>query len=104
NVTLTPIQLSILSLHDALPICETVMTIVPVSGYLLSQFGTTLPVPAATPPRWGVRPSEDKAVRPHILGGFAHVCARPPVRAVNRDRKSTRLNSSHRTISYAVFC
>src|SRR5207248_8211416 len=22
----------------------------------------------------------------------------------NRDRKSTRLNSSHRTISYAVFC
>src|SRR5207248_11279814 len=27
---------------------------------------------------------------------------RRPVRA--RDRKSTRLNSSHRTISYAVFC
>src|SRR5437867_7757047 len=24
--------------------------------------------------------------------------------AVTRDRKSTRLNSSHRTISYAVFC
>src|SRR5207248_5408618 len=24
--------------------------------------------------------------------------------AMNRDRKSTRLNSSHRTISYAVFC
>src|SRR5207248_4134093 len=23
---------------------------------------------------------------------------------INRDRKSTRLNSSHRTISYAVFC
>src|SRR5207248_11523780 len=35
----------------------------------------------------------------------------PPARArarsraaVNPDRKSTRLNSSHRTISYAVFC
>src|SRR6266705_5199548 len=27
--------------------------------------------------------------------------SRPPRR---RDRKSTRLNSSHRTISYAVFC
>src|SRR5437867_7876562 len=26
------------------------------------------------------------------------------VRAVVGDRKSTRLNSSHRTISYAVFC
>src|SRR5207248_11088643 len=24
--------------------------------------------------------------------------------AIGRDRKSTRLNSSHRTISYAVFC
>src|SRR5207248_9971841 len=26
------------------------------------------------------------------------------VRRVEEDRKSTRLNSSHRTISYAVFC
>src|SRR6266516_7358615 len=41
-------------------------------------------------------------------------CGRGPVRAAagssprtrtgRRDRKSTRLNSSHRTISYAVFC
>src|SRR5574337_1526907 len=29
--------------------------------------------------------------------------ARGP-RATNRDRKSTRLNSSHHSISYAVFC
>src|SRR5438094_2386786 len=28
----------------------------------------------------------------------------PPARAAARDRKSTRLNSSHRTISYAVCC
>src|SRR5437867_7365451 len=27
-----------------------------------------------------------------------------PVERLRRDRKSTRLNSSHRTISYAVFC
>src|SRR5437867_9956324 len=26
------------------------------------------------------------------------------IRAYSQDRKSTRLNSSHRTISYAVFC
>src|SRR5258707_8123384 len=26
------------------------------------------------------------------------------IRALNRDRKSTRLNSSHANISYAVFC
>src|SRR5690348_18222326 len=30
-----------------------------------------------------------------LLGGSVHV---------NRDRKSTRLNSSHPSISYAVFC
>src|SRR5207248_7210696 len=29
---------------------------------------------------------------------------RDAVRATTQDRKSTRLNSSHRTISYAVFC
>src|SRR5437764_3063798 len=28
----------------------------------------------------------------------------PAVRAKSEDRKSTRLNSSHRCISYAVFC
>src|SRR5437867_8495641 len=37
------------------------------------------------------------------------VCSRAranswPDRTTNSDRKSTRLNSSHRTISYAVFC
>src|SRR5437868_7824099 len=36
------------------------------------------------------------AVRPRALAG---VCGEPPT-----DRKSTRLNSSHVSISYAVFC
>src|SRR3712207_8815322 len=44
--------------------------------------------------------------------GVAHVQAQHPVdrqgdvfgRAVRADRKSTRLNSSHANISYAVFC
>src|SRR5215203_6996543 len=31
-------------------------------------------------------------------------CARPPPAARQRDRKSTRLNSSHANTSYAVFC
>src|SRR5258708_25668687 len=30
--------------------------------------------------------------------------ARPPLRVAALDRKSTRLNSSHQIISYAVFC
>src|SRR5689334_24126890 len=38
----------------------------------------------------------------HVVFELAHV-ARPTVR-VQRDRKSTRLNSSHSSISYAVFC
>src|SRR5687768_17360685 len=33
-----------------------------------------------------------------------HVCLRATVRLHVRDRKSTRLNSSHGYISYAVFC
>src|SRR5690348_17381506 len=35
----------------------------------------------------------------HCAGG-----RRPPAAARRRDRKSTRLNSSHPSISYAVFC
>src|SRR3712207_8186159 len=36
--------------------------------------------------------------RAHRVAGGAHECAR------ELDRKSTRLNSSHANISYAVFC
>src|SRR5438034_4848560 len=42
-------------------------------------------------------PIRDKrSARPRLL--------LPPRRSVGRDRKSTRLNSSHTVISYAVFC
>src|SRR3712207_7928763 len=33
-----------------------------------------------------------------------HLAAADPLHAAHRDRKSTRLNSSHANISYAVFC
>src|SRR5438874_10308143 len=41
-----------------------------------------------------------------LIGALAVGCARPPQPGVRRtrDRKSTRLNSSHVEISYAVFC
>src|SRR3712207_7210372 len=44
------------------------------------------------------------AQMPHEIGThtFTHVIAGDP--AVTPDRKSTRLNSSHANISYAVFC
>src|SRR3712207_8792161 len=69
-----------LSLHDALPICE------------VQAFGAGR--------RDGVRgiPGEQQAPVAH---GFVDEAAEPKHR---RDRKSTRLNSSHANISYAVFC
>src|SRR5437867_5454555 len=42
--------------------------------------------------------------RPHRRGGHPQVERRELSRLQREDRKSTRLNSSHRTISYAVFC
>src|SRR5688572_31317244 len=45
---------------------------------------------------------ERGAVRQHAALGRAHGVLRLEI--VPRDRKSTRLNSSHSQISYAVFC
>src|SRR5690349_23746650 len=48
----------------------------------------------------GERGQRDEVLRDHVLGELlAHVAAQ-----VGVDRKSTRLNSSHVEISYAVFC
>src|SRR5437879_9559865 len=79
-----------LSLHDALPIsrCSAATNFSAVSDRII-----------CTPPerdadaacQWWGRPSQ-------IPGGPT------PDAPVGGDRKSTRLNSSHRCISYAVFC
>src|SRR5437879_7807686 len=42
--------------------------------------------------------------RAQLIVGVDGVGAARAVEAALRDRKSTRLNSSHRCISYAVFC
>src|SRR5690606_41857109 len=74
-----PTEIYTLSLHDALPIYSSVSrAFVPPSA---GSF------PRATPP--GSAPSSPAG----IPGGVAR-----------GDRKSTRLNSSHVKISYAVFC
>src|SRR2546422_3905730 len=95
-------EISPLPLHDALPICH-----------------------GDTPAVWilleASRPAEFRA-RNQMLGGsielvplqkqlgHARMHVRGPAharlagRARGRDRKSTRLNSSHGYISYAVFC
>src|SRR5689334_24839943 len=39
-----------------------------------------------------------------FLEGFPNMQVLDPLRIGQKDRKSTRLNSSHSSISYAVFC
>src|SRR5690606_41521710 len=90
-----------LPLHDALPISVAFVAdvglaveAVLVGVGLVAERGAVV-VPAG-------------AVVPLLLGGlavgFEAVFAGPPLDADRVDRKSTRLNSSHVKISYAVFC
>src|SRR3712207_8879745 len=75
-----------LSLHDALPICGL------FQGRRSDSYHRNRDFP--------LRPKDVDAV----LLSHAHVdhCGNLP--NLVRDRKSTRLNSSHANISYAVFC
>src|SRR5207245_8967342 len=76
-----------LSLHDALPIFQRLDLVAPVLRPSHVHAHEHLrPVLGLRPP--GARMDrEDRVVRVHLA-----------------DRKSTRLNSSHGSISYAVFC
>src|SRR2546429_7266969 len=49
-------------------------------------------------------PGEQVALQPAMTEMFAEHLHHSPVRRDMIDRKSTRLNSSHGYISYAVFC
>src|SRR5260221_8302613 len=64
-----------LSLHDALPICR-------ITGWLKERIRQEMA-------------TENGQDVPHSAVQYARIQA---------DRKSTRLNSSHTVISYAVFC
>src|SRR3712207_9376068 len=81
-----------LSLHDALPISV-------LRGHAERTVARGRERGAGTRVRAAAR-SHRRGSRDLLLGP---VCARPH-RAAPRDRKSTRLNSSHANISYAVFC
>src|SRR5438034_9425796 len=73
-----------LSLHDALPISDRRGDVPCLPGLPGRPAGLLPGRPAPAP------------ARPDLAGGA--------VRAGRGDRKSTRLNSSHTVISYAVFC
>src|SRR5690606_42057004 len=81
-----------LSLRDALPIFPPPPPLPPTGLGLL---------------RGLVRPPLPGGPPPERCGGPPTIAPRPPARygtAAKGDRKSTRLNSSHVKISYAVFC
>src|SRR5438094_6986888 len=77
-----------LSLHDALPI----------SLFTVHQRG----VQPAAPPRSAWQPEFRRHIR--LRGSEMRYPTALVAAHSSQDRKSTRLNSSHRTISYAVFC
>src|SRR5690348_18024099 len=89
-----PTQISTLSLHDALPICRE-------AAADLRATGLRLRLRAPREPRQRLHQA-----RPVLEELF--VAAGPEQGRVRedavRDRKSTRLNSSHPSNSYAVFC
>src|SRR3712207_8759595 len=80
-----------LSLHDALPISRRAVQEGPYAGNRLGQDDAHPPVQVAE----GLQvPFVYRHHRYHTLRIHLH----------ELDRKSTRLNSSHANISYAVFC
>src|SRR5699024_12681709 len=87
-----------LSLHDALPISSNLMPAIRnrmTNGDTLQIFGADYDTRDGTCIRDYI----------HVLDLVdAHLVALRSLESVGRDRKSTRLNSSHVSISYAVFC
>src|SRR5256885_8636279 len=77
-----------LSLHDALPISSTIFTSVSFAFKGSKLISTTV----SYPPESGIDPVF-RSKRPSLASQENRI-----------DRKSTRLNSSHLVISYAVFC
>src|SRR2546421_7012992 len=90
-------EISTLSLHDALPICENLHRL----GAGKSHFKIARLLPDI------FSDSNDDGVD-FLAGGASWNPDAPPARKSTPssllDRKSTRLNSSHDQISYAVFC
>src|SRR3712207_1067916 len=86
------------------------ITTVVTLGALLADAPHTRPVPvtgtsydAASAARFKLERSRYEGPT-GIVGIFQDACVQAGVPAISLDRKSTRLNSSHANISYAVFC
>src|SRR5207245_11221407 len=96
----TPPATYTLSLHDALPISVT------YHGQPMKLEWRTAPVPlwiSAEGPRM-LHLAGQIADGALFANGVSEEVIKDSIRHVRADRKSTRLNSSHGSISYAVFC
>src|SRR5207247_9685601 len=93
------LELDTLSLHDALPICPRE---VERHGVTFALAGTTARSAGRcrTGGGWRSRRRRGRSRWTSSARGTSGAEAR----SRGRDRKSTRLNSSHEWISYAVFC
>src|SRR5207247_7619050 len=91
----TPPETCTLSLHDALPISEWAAK----SGMNLQS--STLKFDEGGKP-FHIQQAEQIRLYREAWKAAGH--AREPRVSVSRDRKSTRLNSSHEWISYGGFC
>src|SRR5690242_20968284 len=101
NDTPTP-KIYTLSLHDALPIYR-----VPASDKLKKAVrGQALPAGRPSPVLNGpfLHAGVVLFVTSSLLAHAENAAASASTNTPNQDRKSTRLNSSHMSISYAVFC
>src|SRR3712207_6992121 len=96
-----------MSIHDTLPICGAQVIVFFFNDTATTEI-YTLSLHDALPIWAGVPYVALVASRRRAAGVLAEVAAqRVPAEDVARvraDRKSTRLNSSHANISYAVFC
>src|SRR5207249_7479519 len=86
-----------LSLHDALPILSRRVRRVGEHGPPMEVVSNVLTLEIRPAPEAWVKAQIDSAVK------VLDAPIKPRANAA-RDRKSTRLNSSHVSISYAVFC
>src|SRR5690349_23989737 len=86
-----PTDFYALSLHDALPICHS------TCAWIEPPAGSSQPFDAANESMASKSASHPGPTRSLAIRRTAST-------VIHADRKSTRLNSSHVEISYAVFC
>src|SRR5690606_41246264 len=100
----SPLAIYTLSLHDALPICPFEGLSILISSSFTATFFAVMIIFALFISNSVLRIRPGK---PHILSGPSLIFilgVYQAVTGIESDRKSTRLNSSHVKISYAVFC